>query len=78
MVQKLAKIHVPGPGSALRHLPARVGCLGCGSLLALRRPVLAVADRASSIAPIGVQFVKYVLHLLSGIAACPGGRVSAP
>jgi hypothetical protein len=27
---------------------------------------MAVADRASSIAPIGVQLVKYVLHLLNG------------
>lgn len=38
---------------------------GCGSLLPLRRPVLAVADRTSSIAPIGVQLVKYVLPLLN-------------
>src|SRR4029078_9590454 len=50
---------------------------GCGSLLASRQPVLAVADRANSIAPIGVQLVKYVLHLLSstgrasGAAGCP-------
>ena len=44
---------------------------------ALRRPVLAVADRASGIAPIGMQLVKYVLHLLSNAgwptrgAGCP-------
>ena len=39
---------------------------GRGSLLASRQPVLAVADRANSMAPIRVQLVKYVLHLLSG------------
>jgi hypothetical protein len=37
-----------------------------GPLLVLRQPVLAVADRANSMAPIGVQLVKYVLHLLGG------------
>src|SRR5580693_600508 len=49
----------------------RIRGSGCGSLLALRRPVLAVADRASSIAPIGVQLVKYVLPLLND-AGWPG------
>ena len=49
-------------------------------LLASRQPVLAVADRANSIAPIGVQLVKDVLHLLSGTrrpargAGCPQGN----
>ena len=43
--------------------PLRLPCLRRARL---RQPVLAVADRASSVAPIGVQFVKYVLHLLSG------------
>ena len=55
----------------------RIRGSGCGWLVALGRPVLAVADRASSIAPIGVQLVKYVLHLLNGTgrptrgARCP-------
>jgi hypothetical protein len=39
---------------------------GLRFLLASRQPVLAVADRAYSMAPVGVQLVKYVLHLLSG------------
>src|SRR6476659_1308234 len=50
---------------------------GLWFLLTSRQPVLAVADRANRIAPIGVQLVEYVLHLLSGTgrpargAGCP-------
>jgi hypothetical protein len=50
---------------------------GCGWLVALRRPVLDVADRASSVAPIGVQLVKYVLHLLNGTGR-PARRARCP
>ena len=57
---------VAAPGAGWSGTRPRIRGSGCGSLLASRQPVLAVADRASSIAPIGVQFVKYVLHLLNG------------
>jgi hypothetical protein len=55
-----------GAGRCWSGTRPRIRGSGCGSLLALRQPVLAVADRASSIAPIGVQLVKYVPHLLNG------------
>jgi hypothetical protein len=55
-----------GAGRWLVRARGRIRGSGCCSLLALCRPVLAVADRAGSIAPIGVQLVKYVLHLLNG------------
>ena len=68
---------VTAPGAGWSWTRPRIRGPGCGSLLPLRQPVLAVADRASSIAPIGVQLVKYVLHLLNGTgrpargAGCP-------
>lgn len=69
-----------GAGRWLVRTRGRIRGSGCGSLLASCRPVLAVADRAGSIAPIGVQLVKYVLHLLNGTgrpargAGCPHGN----
>jgi hypothetical protein len=57
---------VTAPGAGWSGTRPRITGPGCGSLLALRRPVQAVADRASSVAPIGVQLVKYVLHLRYG------------
>lgn len=68
---------VMAPGAGWSGIRPRIRGSGGGSLPALRRPVLVLADRASSIAPIGVQLVKYVLHLLSNAgwptrgAGCP-------
>jgi hypothetical protein len=68
---------VMAPGAGWSGTRPRIRGSGCGSLPALRRPVLVLADRASSIAPIGVQLVKYVLHPLSNAgwptrgARCP-------
>jgi len=68
---------VIAPGAGWSGTRPRIRGSGCGSLPALRRPVLAVADRACSVAPIGVQLVKYVLHLRSNAgwptrgAGCP-------
>jgi len=66
-----------GAGRWLVRDETRIRGSGCGSLVALRRPVLAVADRAGSIAPIGVQLVKYVLHLLNGTGR-PARRAGCP
>jgi len=74
------KLIGPAPGVLAdrdRGIRPRIRGSGSGSLLALCRPVLAIADGASSIAPIGVQLVEYVLHLLNGTgrpargAGCP-------
>jgi hypothetical protein len=56
-----ASVRAAGAGAETKDLG-----FGLRFLLASRQPVLAVADRADSMAPIGVQLVKYVLHLLSG------------
>jgi hypothetical protein len=63
-----------GAGAGAR---PRIWGSGLRFLLVSRQPVLAVADRANSIAPIGVQLVKYVLHLLSGTGR-PARGVGCP
>src|SRR5215470_15974138 len=65
------RVHVV-PATWMGH-PRRIRGQAAAPLRALRQPVLAVADRASSIAPIGVQFVKYVLHPLNGTGCLAWG-----
>ena len=65
-----------GAGAGWPGARPRIRGPGWGSLLASRQPVLAVADRADSMAPIGVQLVKYVLHLLSGTGRTTRGAGS--
>ena len=66
-----------GAGAGWPGARPRIRSPGWGSLLASRQPVLAVADRADSIAPIGVQLVKYVLYLLNDTGR-PGRGAGCP